>query len=82
MVFSDPSVRKKRKSSGGSGRKTFTEGWVEFKVKKVAKNVAISLNNTLIGMKIVEFIQLVEHFDVEEFFNFYLFRWKEKELLP
>ncbi|KXJ26414.1 pre-rRNA-processing protein ESF2 [Exaiptasia diaphana] len=47
----DPTVRKKRKKSGGSGRKTFTEGWVEFKDKKVAKRVASSLNNTTIGGK-------------------------------
>ena len=46
----DPSVRKKRKKSGGSGRKTFTEGWVEFKSKRIAKSVALSLNNTCIGL--------------------------------
>ena len=42
-------MRKKRKSSGGSGRKTFTEGWVEFKSKDVAKAVAASMNNTPLG---------------------------------
>ncbi|KAK3750934.1 hypothetical protein QZH41_015026 [Actinostola sp. cb2023] len=49
VVFLDTSVRKKRKKFGGSGRKTFTEGWVEFKDKKIAKQVASSLNNTMIG---------------------------------
>ena len=48
-IIPDPLVRKKRKKHGGSGRKTFTEGWVEFKDKRVAKAVAVSLNNTIIG---------------------------------
>eukprot|EP00794_Sanderia_malayensis_P013015 gene13015-14355_t len=47
----DPLVRKRRKKSGGSGRKTFTEGWVEFKDKRIAKSVASSLNGTIIGGK-------------------------------
>ncbi|XP_001627090.2 pre-rRNA-processing protein ESF2 isoform X2 [Nematostella vectensis] len=47
----DPSVRKKRKKFGGSGKKAFTEGWVEFKDKRIAKLVARSLNNTQIGGK-------------------------------
>ena len=47
--FSDVAVRKKRKKHGGSGRKLFTEGWIEFKDKRVAKAVALSLNNTTIG---------------------------------
>ena len=47
--FVDESVRKKRKKFGGSGRKAFTEGWVEFQDKKIAKKVACSLNNTIIG---------------------------------
>lgn len=42
-------MRKKRKKHGGSGRKLFTEGWIEFKDKRVAKAVALSLNNTTIG---------------------------------
>ena len=45
----DASVRKKRKKYGGSGRKLFTEGWIEFKDKSIAKAVALSLNNTSIG---------------------------------
>ena len=47
--FLDASVRKKRKKHGGSGRKLFTEGWIEFKDKCIAKAVAQSLNNTPIG---------------------------------
>lgn len=47
--FLDAAVRKKRKKHGGSGRKLFTEGWIEFKDKCIAKAVAQSLNNTLIG---------------------------------
>lgn len=42
---------KKRKKYGGSGRKRFTEGWIEFKDKRIAKAVAMSLNNTTIGGK-------------------------------
>lgn len=47
--FLDVSVRKKRKKHGGSGRKLFTEGWIEFKDKCIAKAVAQNLNNTPIG---------------------------------
>jgi len=47
----DPVARKNRKKGGGSGRKLFTEGWVEFKDKKIAKAVARTLNNTNLGGK-------------------------------
>merc|ERR1712241_237469 len=47
----DPSKRKQRKKNGGNARKQFTEGWIEFKDKKVAKSVAATLNNTNIGGK-------------------------------
>ncbi len=47
--FLDPLIRKRRKKTGGSGRKTFTEGWIEFKDRKIAKAVASSLNGTIIG---------------------------------
>jgi len=49
-------VRKKRKKHGGSGRKLFTEGWIEFKDKRIAKAVALSLNNTPIGNNLEFFI--------------------------
>jgi ESF2/ABP1 family protein len=45
----DASVRKRRRKVGGSGAKRYTEGWVEFEQKKVAKRVAASLNNTPIS---------------------------------
>ncbi|MBN3274610.1 ABT1 protein, partial [Polyodon spathula] len=41
----DHSVRKKKKKAGCNAR-SFTEGWVEFRDKRVAKNVAASLHNT------------------------------------
>ncbi|XP_069040365.1 activator of basal transcription 1 [Lepisosteus oculatus] len=41
----DHSVRRKRKKAG-SNAKSFVEGWVEFKDKRVAKRVAASLNST------------------------------------
>ncbi|XP_065668246.1 uncharacterized protein LOC100197622 isoform X2 [Hydra vulgaris] len=47
----DESKRKNRKKFGGTSRKQFTEGWVEFLDKKVAKSVAQSLNCTNIGGK-------------------------------
>ena len=44
-------VRKQRKKNGGNGSKQFVEGWIEYSDKKLAKNVADSLNNTRIGIK-------------------------------
>ena len=35
----DPMVRKRRKQAGGNSGKNFTEGWVEFEDKSVAKRV-------------------------------------------
>eukprot|EP00054_Salpingoeca_dolichothecata_P027505 m.202275 g.202275 ORF g.202275 m.202275 type:complete len:268 (-) comp25981_c0_seq3:7558-8361(-) len=46
-----PLARKKRKKFGGNGKKKFTEGWVEFEDKKIAKKVAAALNGTIIGGK-------------------------------
>lgn len=46
LVPEDKTVRQRRKKQGGSGSKRFTEGWVEFAKKDVAKHVAASLNNT------------------------------------
>ena len=45
----DSEIRRNRKTSGGNGSKQFTEGWIEFANKKVAKSVAESLNNTSMG---------------------------------
>jgi len=42
---------KNRKKSGGSKKIRFTEGWVEFAQRKLARRVAESLNGTPIGGK-------------------------------
>lgn len=43
-------IRKKKKKAG-SNAKNFTEGWVEFQDKRVAKLVATSLHNTPMGVR-------------------------------
>ncbi|XP_033120255.1 pre-rRNA-processing protein esf2-like [Anneissia japonica] len=40
-----------RKKKTGSRAKIFTEGWIEFKDKKIAKKIALTFNNTPIGGK-------------------------------
>ncbi|KAG8323525.1 Activator of basal transcription 1 [Homalodisca vitripennis] len=45
-VFLQPA---KSKKPGNKPSKHFTEGWVEFLSKRVAKEVAANLNNTMIG---------------------------------
>eukprot|EP00898_Chlorokybus_atmophyticus_P007658 jgi/Chlat1/7894/Chrsp66S07203 len=50
-VTQDPRLRKKRKQAGGNSGKNFTEGWVEFADKGVAKRVASALNGQNIGGK-------------------------------
>jgi ESF2/ABP1 family protein len=49
LVEEDASNRKRRRKNGGSGSKRYTEGWVEFGQKKIAKVVAQNLNNTPIS---------------------------------
>jgi ESF2/ABP1 family protein len=49
LAEEDPEIRRNRKAGGGNGSKQFTEGWIEFEDKKIAKAVAESLNNTAIG---------------------------------
>lgn len=49
LVEEDKAARNRRKKQGGSGSKRYTEGWVEFAKKRVAKHVAQSLNNTQIS---------------------------------
>ena len=49
--LSDPVVQQRRKKFGGNKRRNYTEGWVEFADKKVAKAVAVTLNNTPVGGK-------------------------------
>lgn len=48
-VTLDPKVAARRKKYGGNKKQNFTEGWVEFKDKSIAKQVAKSLNATIIG---------------------------------
>lgn len=46
LAEEDASVKKKR---GPRKQKNFVEGWIEFASKRIAKDVAASLNNTPIG---------------------------------
>ncbi|XP_070533241.1 activator of basal transcription 1-like [Ptychodera flava] len=53
-LFLQPETKfkqKERKKRGGNSSKSFEEGWVEFQDKKIAKQVAWTLNNTPIGGK-------------------------------
>lgn len=45
----DKFSRKSRKKKGGSKSKRFTEGWIEFMDKKIAKSIALTFNNTPMG---------------------------------
>lgn len=49
LVPEDKSLHKKRVTGGGNRRIQYTEGWIEFQDKKVAKRVAKMLNTTQIG---------------------------------
>lgn len=40
-----------RRNSAGKKERRYTEGWVEFKDKKLAKRIAATLNNTMVGGK-------------------------------
>ena len=46
----------RRTKAGGSKKRRFTEGWIEFEDKKVAKRVAESLNAERIGAKKGDFL--------------------------
>lgn len=46
LAEEDAAVRKRRRKLSGNASKRYTEGWVEFASKKVAKQVARSLNTT------------------------------------
>ncbi|XP_028923029.1 activator of basal transcription 1 [Ornithorhynchus anatinus] len=52
-VFFQPEERfiRRKKKKAGSHSKDYSEGWVEFRDKRVAKLVAASLHNTPIGTK-------------------------------
>jgi len=45
-IFLQPEIRT---LASGKKEKRFVEGWIEFKDRKLAKRVAISLNNTMVG---------------------------------
>jgi len=47
----DPAIRMRRKRAGGNRGKEYTEGWVEFAKKSVAKRVASMLNGEHMGGK-------------------------------
>ncbi|KAI9920581.1 hypothetical protein PsorP6_001449 [Peronosclerospora sorghi] len=49
LVPEDKVLQKKRMSAGGNRRQKYTEGWIEFEDKKVAKRVAKMLNTKQIG---------------------------------
>ncbi|KAL9227675.1 hypothetical protein vseg_003336 [Gypsophila vaccaria] len=50
LVPEDPDAGKRRKKSGGFRGQGFSEGWVEFSDKRVAKRVANMLNGEQIGL--------------------------------
>eukprot|EP00056_Hartaetosiga_gracilis_P014419 m.240522 g.240522 ORF g.240522 m.240522 type:complete len:253 (+) comp15329_c0_seq1:78-836(+) len=47
----DPRKRRQRIKNGGSKKVNYTEGWVEFKDKRIAKRVAQMLNGKIVGGK-------------------------------
>ena len=49
-LYLDPKVRLRRKKYGGNKKKKYTEGWVKFLDKKVAKTVVNTLNTQPIGI--------------------------------
>ena len=42
-------ARARRRRAGGNKKKSYTEGWVEFSDKKIAKRIATTLNTTPMG---------------------------------
>ncbi|XP_077869216.1 activator of basal transcription 1-like isoform X2 [Saccoglossus kowalevskii] len=65
--------RKERKKRGGNSSKSFEEGWVEFKDKSIAKQVAWSLNNTQIGGK----KRNRYHYDIWNIKYLHRFKWTQ-----
>ena len=49
LVPEDTTVRKTRLKSGGNRKDNYTEGWIEFEDKRIAKRVAKLLNLQIIG---------------------------------
>lgn len=50
-IFLNPAPLGRRNQAGQTKHKRFTDGWVEFEDKKIAKRLAITFNGTLIGGK-------------------------------
>lgn len=72
LAEEDAAVRKKRKEKGGNASKQFSEAWIEFSDKKVAKRVAESLNNTPIGGRKSDFY----HDDIWNLKYLKKFKWE------
>lgn len=51
LAEEDAELKRRRKDAGGNASKQFNEGWIEYADKKMAKQVADSLNNTPMGGK-------------------------------
>lgn len=51
LLFSELERSGKVKKRKKVGAKSFTEGWIEFESKKIAKFVALTLNNTQISTR-------------------------------
>lgn len=51
LLFTERHSKKSTQKKKKSKPKGFTEGWIEFKKKKIAKRVAITFNNTRVGDK-------------------------------
>ena len=72
LAEEDAAMRKRRKEKGGNASKQFSEAWVEFADKKVAKQVAESLNNTPIGGRKSDFY----HDDIWNLKYLKKFKWE------
>lgn len=70
-IIQDPFVRKRRRRFGGNKKLKFTEGWVEFEDKRVAKRVSLLLNNTIVGGKKASYY----HDDIWNIKYLSKFRW-------
>ena len=59
----DVRIQQKRRRFGGNKKVMFTEGWVEFRDKRIAKRVAETLNTTRIGtfINLCTFLQDTQH---------------------
>ena len=51
LVEEDAAIARRRKLNGGSRKKKFTEGWIEFENKRDAKKCAAMLNGQIVGGK-------------------------------